>query len=169
MILWSTFDSWFLIFYIFFSFSYRNMLVYDLCIIYVPFVSWNWIDYLFISYLSKFWKKNFAEMLQKCTCNIEHSAMFVMTRSSIWLCHINDNFISFCFRYLHVHRGKKKKYVFFSFICKINFFLYIFISQIKSYLRCRVVTYISFVLWTSISISFIWITIVPVRLHAARE
>lgn len=123
MILWSTFDSWFLIFYIFFSFSYRNMLVYDLCIIYVPFVSWNWIDYLFISYLSKFWKKNFAEMLQKCTCNIEHSAMFVMTRSSIWLCHINDNFISFCLlRYLHVHRGKKKKYVFFSFICKINFF-----------------------------------------------
>lgn len=114
------------------------------------------------------------KILQKCCksvhSNIEHSAMFVMTRSSIWLCHINDNFISFCLlRYLHVHRGKKKKYVFFSFICKINFFLYIFISQIKSYLRCRVVTYISFVLWTSISISFIWITIVPVRLHAARE
>lgn len=123
MILWSTFDSWFLIFYIFFSFSYRNMLVYDLCIIYVPFVSWNWIDYLFISYLSKFWKKNFAEMLQKCTCNIEHSAMFVMTRSSIWLCHINDNFISFCLlRYLHVHRGKKKNMYFFLLFVKLIFF-----------------------------------------------
>lgn len=72
------------------------------------------------------------KILQKCCksvhSNIEHSAMFVMTRSSIWLCHINDNFISFCLlRYLHVHRGKKKNmYFFLSFVKLIFFYTFLF-------------------------------------------